>query len=133
MAAAVVRRGPAGWWRWHRRVMGKDLPLPLAPAAPLCRAGGERPGLSRGAQLPRCPWRPRVPRARCGSGAASPCGVPGDGARAVTAGTERYCCCLIRGSAGASERLALTTVFTHLLKIACLEIVRAHKCFLWQR
>lgn len=79
MAAAVVRRGPAGWWRWHRRVMGKDLPLPSAPVAPLCRPGGERPGLSRGAQLPRCPWRPRALRARYSSGAASVCGIPGDG------------------------------------------------------
>ena len=37
MAPAVVLGGPAGWWRWHRRVraaraaMGKDLSLPAAP------------------------------------------------------------------------------------------------------
>lgn len=131
MAAAVVRRGPAGWWRWHRRVMGKDLPLPSAPVVPLRRPGGERPGLSRGAQLPRCPWRPRALRVLCSSGASSLCGIPGDG----PSGRSR----LARAAVAASlfrappEFLGLIKVFTHLLTIACLETIRDHKCFPWQQ
>lgn len=125
MAAAVVRRGPAGWWRWHRRVMGKDLPLPSAPVALLRRPGGERPGLSRGAQLSRCPWRPRALRALCSS-RASLCGIPGRSrlTRAAIAVS------LFRAS---PEFLGLIKVFTHLLAIACLETIRAHKCFPWQQ
>lgn len=61
MAAAVVLGGPAGWWRWHRRVraaraaMGKELPLPSAPAAPLLTAGrGKGRAFPRGSAGERC-------------------------------------------------------------------------------
>lgn len=165
MAAAVVLGGPAGWWRWHRRVraaraaMGKELPLPSAPAAPLWPPGGERPGLSRGSAGERCrraalggrgalrAWRarprvwraPRSPR-RAAPPARDPPGERCGGRWGVCVG---LCVChgchgalppsgcrVIWGRTGASERLSSINVFTRLLKIACLEIIRARKCFL---
>lgn len=110
-------------------------------------------GLGRVALLPRCPWRPRAlraRRARCSGrprawqapepprrAAPPPRDPPGKrwgGHRrqgALPRSGSR--CRVIWGRACASEWLSSISVFTHLLKIACLEIIGAHKRFLWQQ